>query len=212
MARHLTFRVDAIEGVTRESVREFLTANSTSHCVCFEISDKTQKPHYQGWMWTDWTGVTIGKRMKEKWPSIVSHTRGRGKGKFSCAPVKKSTYMSYCLKGTSTELPDIVSGQLPVGYDLEAEHRKWWSQHASACPKDVHIVEEGITVFTSAGWPDDYDVCAKRREVLEWLMGKYKGRGQNSFLMKNYINGILNEVCPTHREEFIRQVAHAERW
>lgn len=212
MARQLTFRVDVVEGVTRESVVEFVSSNSTSHCVCYEISEKTKKPHYQGWIWTDVTEQTMKNRIKKKWPAVAGKQRGRSSGKYSCAPVRKSTYEAYCLKGTESELPDIVTGQLPMGYDLEAEHRKWWSQYASSIPKSVHVVEEGIEVFSSKEWPSDYDVCAKRGEVCDWLKSKYSGRGQNSFLFKNYINGILNEVCQEHYQEFRRQIVYADRW
>lgn len=212
MARQLTFRLDVVEGVTRESVVAFVTRNSASHLVVHEISEKTHKPHYQGWIWTDVTEQTMKNRIKKQWPAVASTQRGRGTGKYSCAPVRKQTYEAYCLKGTETDLPDIVSGQLPIGYDLESEHRKWWSQYASSSPKKVHIVEEGIAVFSSREWPRDVDIFVKRREVLEWLLDKYSGKGQNSFLMKNYINGILNEVCPEHREEFIRQVVYSERF
>lgn len=212
MAQMLTFRVDEVEGVTRASVQEFVSKNSTSHCICYEISDVQQKPHYQGWIVTELSIQTMQNRIKKQWPAVKGASRGRGSGKYSCAKVRKDTYQAYCLKGTPTELPDIVSGVLPVGYDLEAEHRKWWSNHASTSPRKVHIVEEGITVFSSREWPADFDVCAKRAEVCDWLKGKYQGRGQNSFLFKNYINGILNEVCEEHYQEFRRQVAYSDRW
>lgn len=212
MANYLTFRLDAsVDGATREAVVEFLNKRTESHCVCYEISDVTKKPHYQGWMYTNLSKQTMSNYIKKRWPGATGTRRGRSSGKYSCVPVKKETYVGYTLKGTPTELPDIVSGQLPIGYDLEAEHRKWWSNQASTVPASVHVVEEGIDVFTGYDW-GDANVIDKRTIVVGWLCTKYSRRGQNSFLFKNYVNGILNETCPEHKAEFIRQVAQSERW
>lgn len=214
MANYLTFRVDEVEGVTRESIKAFVEKYSVSHCVCYEISDKTKKPHYQGWIRTDVTSQTMGNRIKAQWPAVVSNKRGKSSGKYSSAPVRKESYQYYCLKGTPTELPDIVTRTNTLDdFDVESIHRKWWSQYASTQPKNVHIVEEGIEVFKSFEWscsPDD--LAMKRLEVAKWLSIKYAGKGKNSFLFKNYINGILTEVDESYNDQFCSQIAYSERW
>lgn len=212
MANYLTFRVDEVDGVTRESVCSFLTENVGCHVVCFEISDKTKKPHYQGWVRTDLSSQTFANRIKKRWPAVCSNQRGKSTGKYSAAPVRKESYASYILKGTPTELPDIVSKQLPPFevLDVESLHRKWWSQHVSTAPKAVTIVEEGIEVFAHHVWHESQ--VHNRLEVAHWLSEKYKGKGKNSFLFKNYINGILSEVNPSYNQEFCRQLAEANYW
>lgn len=208
-----TFRVDEIDGVTRESVVAFLAKYNCRHVVCREVSDETHKPHYQGWVELEMSEQTWKNHIKAEWPGVKG-SRGRSRGSYSAVKVKKDTYEHYILKGTPTELPDIVSQLLCVGetLDVDAIHRQWWSRHTSTAEqKKVHLVEEGIEKFSSYEWDDD-DVHYKRGVVLEWLLGKYKGKGQNSFLFKNYINGILNQVCPEHREEFKRQIVYSERW
>lgn len=214
MANKFTFRLDDVEGVSRESVKAFLSRYAEAHCVCFEISDKTKKPHYQGWVYTNLSSQTMANRIKEAWPAVKSTKRGRSTGKYSCAKIRKDTYEAYCLKGTPTELPDIVSCQNTIeGYDIESMHRQWWSQHASTPSKNVHVVEEGITVFRSYEWScSSDDMIAKRLEVAKWLSIKYAGKGKNTFLFKNYINGILSEVDESYNEQFCAQIAYSDRW
>ena len=215
MSKHYTFRVDEVEGVTRESVISFLCKHFPRHVVCYEISDITKKPHYQGWVYTDLSTQTAQNRIKSQWPSVRGTTRGRSSGRYSIAPVRKDTYEAYCLKGTPTDLPDIVSMQLAHGEELDvaAIHRQWWSQQASTSPKQIHIVEEGISIFQSYAWKcSDDDFAAKRMEVATWLSNKYAGRGKNSFLFKNYINGILSEVDEDYNKYFCQQIAYDTRW
>lgn len=215
MANYYTFRVDEVDGVTRESVVSFLIRNVERHVVCREISDVTKKPHYQGWVYTDLSVQTFQNRIKSQWPSVRGTTRGRSSGHYSTSPVKKDTYQAYCLKGTATEMPDVVSMQLGVSeeIDIETIHRQWWSKQASTPTKAVHIVEEGIAVFQSYDWGHRADdMCAKRQEVAEWIVNKYEGKGVNSFLIKNYINGILCFTCPDYKRQFIQQVALSDRW
>lgn len=215
MSKQFTFRVDAIEGVTRESIKSFLSELACNHVVAYEISDKTKKPHYQGWVWTDLSNQTLQNRIKTAWPSVKGVTRGRTSGKYSAAPVRTDTWEAYCLKGTPTELPDVVSAQLAPfeTLDIDNIHRQWWSKQASAPPRAQHIVQEGIAVFQSYEWssyPDD--MLAQRKEVAEWLINKYEGKGINSFLMKNYINGILCVTTPEYKKQYIDQLAYTDRW
>lgn len=215
MACQYTFRVDEVEGVTRESIISFLTKMGCRHVVCFEISDVTKKPHYQGWVYSDLSVQSWQNKIKAAWPAVAGKTRGRSSGHYSFAPVRKDTYEAYCLKGTPTDLPDIVSMQLAPFEELDVPsiHRQWWSHQASSSPKKVHIVEEGIAVFRSYDWGHRAeDMCAKRAEVAEWIINKYEGRGQNSFLIKNYINGILCVADPDYKQQFISQIANCDRW
>lgn len=215
MANHYTFRVDEVEGVTRESVKSFLNSLNCQHVVCYEISSVTKKPHYQGWVRIDMSQQTWANRIKKQWPAVCSSKRGRSSGHYSGAVVRKDTYESYCLKGTATELPDIVSMLLAPfqTLDVESIHRKWWSTQASTSPKIVHIVEEGIAIFKSYDWPHCHDdMNAKRMEVALWLSNKYAGKGKNSFLFKNYINGILSEVDSDYNRLFCSQIAYSDRW
>lgn len=215
MPTQYTFRVDVVEGVTRESVKEFLDSLSCRHVVCYEISDITQKHHYQGWVSLDLSQQSFANRIKKRWPSVCTKQRGRSSGHYSATVVKKDTYNAYILKGTPTELPDIVSMQLGVNehIDVESIHRQWWSHQASSTPKKVHIVEEGIDVFRSYNWVcGEHDMFAKRAEVAEWVINKYEGKGLNSFLIKNYINGILCVTDRDYKNQFIQQVANSDRW
>lgn len=215
MSNYYTFRVDEVEGVTRETVRKFLSDNVGRHCVCYEISDVTKKPHYQGYVYTDMSVQTMQNRIKAKWPSVKGVRRGRSTGHYSCAVVKKDTYVGYILKGTCTELPDIVSMQLGVGEELDVEsiHRDWWSRTATCAPKKVHIVEEGVAVFNSYEWGSSHDdMYAKRQAVAEWIVNKYEGRGLNSFLIKNYINGILCVTDSEYKKQFVKQLAWCDKW
>lgn len=217
MARPLTkytFRVDEVDGVTRDSVKQFLAKFGGRHVVCYEVSDVTKKPHYQGWVELSLSQQTWQNRIKDAFPAVRGSTRGRGNGKYSAAIVRKDTYEHYILKGTPTDYPDVVSMQLAIGehLDIESIHRQWWSRHAStAHEKKVHIVQEGIEVFRSTDWGTD-DIHAKRAVVLKWIMNKYEGKGHSSFLFKNYLNGILNVVSPDHSEEFERQIVYADKW
>ncbi len=232
MANLYTFRVDELEstevvekdvdgnevtrvipGVTRESVVSFLSALGCKHVVCREISDVTKKPHYQGWVYLDLSKQTYANRIKKQWPIVCGAKRGRSSGHYSAAEVRKDTYKAYCLKGTPTEQPDVVSMQLAPfeELDIPAMHRQWWSNQASTVPKHVHIVEEGIEVFKAYEWSSD-DMGAKRMDVALWLSNKYSGRGKNSFLFKNYINGILSEIDQDYNKQFCQQIAYTDRW
>lgn len=215
MANHYTFRVDEVDGVTRDGIISFLTKMNCRHVVAYEISDVTKKPHYQGWVYSDLSIQSWQNKIKQQWPAVRGAGRGRSSGHYSCAPVRKDTYIGYCLKGTSTDLPDVVSMQLAPfeTLDVPSIHRQWWSQQASTTPKKVHVVEEGIAVFRSHDWGHLHDdMCAKRAEVAEWIINKYEGRGQNSFLIKNYINGILCVTDPDYKKQFINQLAYTDRW
>lgn len=210
-----TFRVDEVDGVTRESVISFLAELGCRHVVCREISDITKKPHYQGWVHLSCGQQTYANRIKKRWPSVCSSKRGRSSGHYSAAPVRKPTYEQYCLKGTTTELPDIVSMQLgpSESIDVQSIHRQWWSHQASASPRKTHLVEEGISVFSSYEWScDNDDMIAKRAEVARWIIDKMKCRGLNSFLIKNYINGILCVTDSEYEKQYIDQIVYSERW
>ena len=213
MSNLYTFRVDEVEGVTRETIVSFLGKMSCRHVVVREISDVTKKPHYQGWVYSDLSIQSWQNKIKQQWPNVRGTTRGRSSGHYSCAVVRKDTYKSYCLKGTPTELPDVVSMQLAAfeEIDIAGLHRQWWSQQASTSPKKVHIVEEGIEVFRSRDWSYGVDHIEKRREVAEWIINKYEGKGVNSFLVKNYINGILCVVDTSYKQQYIDQLA-LDKW
>lgn len=215
MSHQYTFRVDEVEGVTRQSIISFLSRMSCRHVVAYEISDITKKPHYQGWVYSDLSIQTWQNKIKSEWPAVRGTKRGRSSGHYSCAPVRKDTYVGYCLKGTSTELPDIVSQQLAPFEELDvvAIHRQWWSKQASTPDRKVHVVEEGINVFRSHDWQcSSDDMFAKRAAVAEWIINKYEGKGLNSFLIKNYINGILSVIDRDYKTQFINQIACTERW
>lgn len=212
MSRPLTFRVDEVEGVTRASVVSFLS--SYRHFVVREIGEETGKPHYQGWLWTDVTPVTMGNRIKAQWPAVKGAARGRSSAHYSCAPIRKPSYEIYCCKGGGpTEPPDVVSIQPAIGehIDVEANHRQWWSSKAATPAKDIHIVTEGIATFSSYDWPDD-DVVEKRLVVARWMIRKMEGKGHDSYRMRSWLNGIMNRVDPTHERRFAEQLASVDRW
>lgn len=149
-----------------------------------------------------------------KWPAAKGSKPGRSNGSYSCSPVRKDTYERYILKGTPTELPDVVSMQLAPYQviDIDAEHRQYWSSNPStSSSRVVHIVEEGIALFGDYDW-QGVDMYQKRMIVARWLSEKYRGKGKNSFLFKNYINGILTCVDSDYDREFCRQVAESINW
>lgn len=209
-----TFRIDEdVEGVTRESVKEFLEALNCIHVVAYEISDKVGKPHYQGWVRIDCTYNTWGKKIKERWPQLQERkAKGRKQGAYSGAPVREKVYYDYVLKGTKEATADIVSAMLPIGetLDLKGTHQRWWAYQAAALEKKVTLVEEGIAAFTEYEFSDDMQEA--RTVVAKWLVNKGIGKAMNSFLYKNYINGILCGVSSQYKELFIRQLADTERW
>lgn len=212
--KDFTFRLDEdVEGVTRESVKEFLQSLNCIHVVAYEISDKTKKPHYQGWVRIDCTYATWGNKIKDRWPQLRERKqKGRKQGAYSGAPVRQQTYYDYIKKGTRDAVADIVSYMLPIGeaLDLEGAHHRWWAYQAAALENKVTIVEEGIAAFAEQEFGDDMHEA--RIVVARWLVNKGIGRAMNSFLYKNYINGILCGVSSQYKESFIRQLAETDRW
>lgn len=212
MANYFTFRVDALPSVTRDSIITFFSNLSVRHLVVHEISDVTKKPHYQGWLYTDLSNQSMQNRIKKAWPEVTSTKRGRSSGHYSCAPVRKDTYKEYCLKGTATELPDVVSMQLAPFEEIDIPdiHAKWWAAREADAPR-LTIVQEGIAHFNVQNMSGFYN-HDKRRRVAEWLVNRFAGRGVNSYLLKNYINGILCVVDADYKEQYIAQLADTERW
>lgn len=212
--KDFTFRLDEdVEGVTRQSVKEFLQSLNCVHVVAYEISDKTQKPHYQGWVRIDCTYATWGNKIKDRWPDLQKRKeRGRKQGAYSGAPVRLPVYYDYVLKGTRETPADVVSMMLPIGetLDLVGIHQRFWAYQSAALEKKVTIVEEGIAAFTEYEFGDD--MYEARTVVAKWLVNKGIGKAMNSFLYKNYINGILCGVSSQYKESFIRQLAETDRW
>lgn len=210
MAKQYTFRVDELEGVTRDSVVTWLTKNVGAHTVCREISDKTKKPHYQGWIWSDLSAQTLGNRIKSQWPNVKG-TRGRSTGGYSCAPVRKDTYELYVLKGTREAEPDIVSMQPRVGevLDVSASWRQYWSRDTSAVPKNMHIVDEAIEFYKAYTWSEDEDVYIRRRHVAKWMYDKMvelKKTSFDSYRTRGWLNAVCARTDPEFREVFVTQV------
>lgn len=216
-----TFRLDAecegVRGATHDNVRQFLQSLNCVHVVAYELSDDTKKWHYQGWVRHNMSYQAWGNLIKERWPDVTQQGRGRpakSTGKYSAALVRKPTYYDYVLKGTREDTAEVLSYMLPIGetLDLEGAHRRWWSYQAAALEKKVSIVEEGITVFKDCVELSSDDVYHNRVLVATWLVNKQIGKGMNSFLYKNYINGILCGVSSEYKRQFIRQLAETDRW
>lgn len=219
--KDFTFRLDAecegVRGATHERVRQFLQSLNCAHVVAYELSDEKKKWHYQGWVrhsmsYQKWTSL-----IKETWPDVIGSGRGRRgttTGKYSGAEVRKESYYDYVLKGTASCEAEVVSYLLPPGQilDLTGAHRRWWSYQAAALEKKVTIVEEGITVFRDCLELSSDDMHHNRTLVATWLVNKHLGKGMNSFLYKNYINGILCGVSQEYKALYIRQLAETDRW
>lgn len=222
MSRLVTFRVDELGVITHDRIKSFLSTHTGQHCVAFEVSDKTQKPHYQGWAFTDLNHQSWCNLIKKEFPEVtVGATRGRGKGHYSGAPVRKDLrehYHPYICKGTKDLMPRIISSQFSVSEtelnDFAAIHAKYWDRFSTTSRhKAIHMVEKGIEVFSNHAWLcDEHDYSAKRMEVAMWLSTEYNGKGKNSFLFKNYINGILTCCSEAYNKEFCRQLAECDRW
>lgn len=212
---YYTFRVDELEGVTRSRVKSFLDGGDCgTHCVVFEISEKTAKPHYQGWVHTDLGEQTWRSRIKKAFPECVSKRKGRSSGKYSTSPVKDmETYMLYCMKGTAVDLPDIVSMQAAVGeeIDVAAMHRQYWShpKHTSTSEKKYHVLEEAIQYFTSHMWRNGIDEYEKRELVVGWFMRRCveKNKGINSFLIRSYSNTVIASLDPDSYQFICKEIA-----
>lgn len=203
----VTFRLDeSVPGVSRETVKEFLAAYP--HFVVREISEKTKKPHYQGYVSIAFTHKTMQNHITAKWPGAKSHKRG-GENKYSCSPVKDlEAYRRYLCKGTEEALPDVVSTwQLDMTDDVvERLHREHHGS-APAQSKKIHIVKRGIDHFKSFDWGGD-DVYGRRRQVLEWMMEQLHGAGHDEYRIGSWLNGILNGVDEEHQRQFITRVVN----
>lgn len=233
MSMLVTFRVDEIQwddeyddvtkkllykagSVSRESVKSFLLRNSSAHCVCYEISEKTKKPHYQGWAYTDCSEQTWKNRIKAEWPGLKGTKRGRGTGKYSGAPVRNmDSYRLYVLKGTPTELPDVVTCQFQVNEELDIEgcHRLFWSQRTSVDTvreREQHVVDDAISFFQNYAWGDgEEDVRYRRNKVCVWLVQRMKELGKksyDSFRTRTWLNAICISLFSEFEELFISEV------
>lgn len=228
MANYLTFRIDELPAttidvdgkhvecpaVTRESVVSFLHKNVGAHCVAYEISDKTQKPHFQGWVYTDLSKQTLANRIKSTWPQVKG-ARGRSKGKYSCAPVRKpESYPLYVLKGTREHVADIVSMQLRLDevIDLEASHRQYWSRDTSSVPKNMHVVDEAIEFYNHYPWGhDQQDPLSKRTAVCEFIVRRLietKKTSHDVYRTRTWVNSVCNQCDPEFRQIFVAEVCN----
>lgn len=223
MANYLTFRVDElpatiIQGVhyppvNRETVLSFLHKYVGAHCVVYEVSDKTQKPHYQGWVYTDLSKETLANRIKATWPQVKG-TRGRSKGHYSCVRVAKpESYPLYVLKGTREHVADIVSMQPRIGetIDLEASHRQYWSRDTSVIPKNMHVVDEAIEFYNHYTWGPDEDSLSRRAVICEYIVRRLvdtKKTSHDTYRTRTWLNSVCNQCDPEFRQIFISEVCN----
>jgi hypothetical protein len=205
-----------VPGVSVQSIQQFMSELGCRHLIVREIAEDTKKLHYQGFVWLDCSYVTWTNKIKARWP-FVKGERGRSRGLYAGAPVRlEERYYRYICKGQSaTQGPDVITSQFGSfeEFDVSSWHRAWWSSEGASTSKKQHIVEEGIARFSSYDWScDNDDLLQKRREVTEWVIDKYKGRGENTFLIKNYVNGILCFSDTNYKRAYINQIAECERW
>lgn len=215
MANLFSFRVDEVEGVTRESIKNFVTKNSEKHVVCYEISDITKKPHYQGWVRTSLSQQVFRNRIKLQWPSVCGTVKGRSNGKYSTAPVKKENeYQAYIFKGTKTSLPDVVSMQLSIGESIDVEkiYREYWRRNEEL--RDgrgavQHIVDMAIEHFKNFVWGTQ-DFFLKRKIISEYMLqqlSESKSRTLGVHIFRGYLNRICLSVAGDEwRQEFLSDV------
>lgn len=220
--RRTTFRLDVCSPlITDARVKEFLAKHTGSHCVAFELADKTKKAHYQGWIDVELNHQNLGNLVKKEFPEVKEGAaKGRGKGHYSVAPIRKSIdeVHRYTCKGTVRLMPKIVSSQFTVEEhdtfaDFKKHHDDYWAIWGDVVDKkrQGEVVMRGIEHFKNYEYVDN-SFLTKRYAVAEWLSKEYAGKGKNSFLFKNYINGILTETCEAYNREFCRQIAESDRW
>lgn len=218
MANRWTFRLDLVDGVTPESVRDFLS--SYPHCVFLEEGEETGKIHVQGYLWTDVTTVTIGNRMKTRWPVIKGVGRGKSKGLYSCAPLRKDFdehYWPYICKGTTSEPPRLFSCQPKMDEDLSQESilAAWRRRHSqrreeqSTVPKNMHIVDEAIAYFDGYTWNSDDQWDQRRMVVAGWVVDRMVALKKNSFdtfRTRTWVNAVSCRIDPEFNQVFKSEI------
>lgn len=203
-----SFRVDELEGITRQGIVEFLTKHTGRHVVCREISEKTKKPHYQGWVEHSTDIQTFRLALKKAFPVLASTKRG-GDGSYSLAVIKKKEYKRYILKGTPEQRPDIVSMQLAPNeaIDVDREHAEYWRVNKESKQKEnkAHWIHDAVKYFEHYEFIDD---ASKRRIVAEYVVD-YQLTEKISldvFRTRSYVNYICSRIDKDFKEDFICEV------
>lgn len=203
-----TFRVDELEGITRQGIVEFLSKHTGRHVVCREISEKTKKPHYQGWVEHSTDIQTFRLALKKAFPILASTKRG-GDGSYSLALIKKEDYKRYILKGTRESRPDIVSMQLAPNetIDIAREYAEFWRVKDSIVEKEnkSHWVHDAVKHFEHYEWFDEFN---KHRIICEYVVDYQLSEkiSLDVFRTRSYVNYICARIDKGFKEDFIREV------
>lgn len=215
-----TFRLDEIGDISREQVKQFLSQKTSRHVVSYEISEKTQKPHYQGWVYVDCSRQVFQNRIKDNWPIIkVNGRKGPGNGKYSCAIVKNyDNYVKYCLKGTKSSLPDIVSMQLGINetLDVAEKHREFWAERQivqETYRKEQHIVDRAVEYFQNYSWDDEEQkyVEYRRIKVSKYIITELKRTSKSQisgFAIRNWANAVCLQIDPDFEAFFLAETVN----
>lgn len=203
-----TFRVDELEGITRQGIIHFLSTYTGRHVVVREISEKTKKPHYQGWVEPLSDIQVFRKEMLKAFPVLRSTKRG-GDGSYSLAEIKKKEYKRYILKGTPEERPDIVSMQLATNesIDVDREHAEYWRVNAVVVKKENkgHWIHDAVEHFRHYEF---VDACSKRRIITEYVVDYQLSEkiSLDVYRTRGYVNFICARIDKEFREDFICEV------
>lgn len=208
----MTFRLDVVEGVTRESVISFVTSTCGLHCIAYEIAEKTGKPHYQGWVYTPLSQKALSDRIKRQWPAVKCEKRGRSSGHYSHAVVKDvERYVRYVLKGTAHGVADVVTMQdgPEMRIDIQASHRQYWSEGATSSKK-MHIVDRCVTLFCDdEEWKDLPTWCERRDKVAKYMVNKMCDDGKtffDTFRVRAWVNSVCCRIDQEFRSAFVDEV------
>lgn len=206
MATTIAIRIHDIDDTTRSKIGNFLATIAGSYCISRETYECI-RPHFQGWIRTDIKLQALRERLYRAMPEIRGTGKGRGNSAYSLAAVRDADrYKFYILKGSPTELPDIV---FRSGYDISQDdinrmHEEYWKTRTTSNASEKRTVTTRIL-----DWSKDQSFEGMTTYDIEDVVGSKvieEYIKADKLMMLHQMNGLYNlvmcKVSPGYKRDF----------
>lgn len=199
-------RINQVEGVTHESICQWLNGLGIGYIVCFEAADdKVAHPHYHIKCECPWERTKVVSELKRTFPQANNI-----KGSTQLHSVKETrdevSYLKYVCKGLKDGTMPVIVGSYGFDYiadKVEAVSGKWWTdqvEHAKQRKEQKQSMRELI-------YERCKDLPADPFKITQVVLDTYDEYDKSITQVEGLVKLICMRKCKKYKASLICDIA-----
>jgi len=209
MSQTYAIRIHELDETIRHKLGSFLDSISGSYVIARETYE-CMRPHFQGWIRTETLIPALRERLYRAMPEIRGRGKGRGNAVYSLSHVRDiDRYQYYILKGSPTELPDIIfrSGVALSSDDITVMHKKYWESKTETTSNAKRNTTQTLIDWVKEQSFDDMQEYQVRQIIGDKIIAEYIRT--EKLMMTHQMSGVYN-LCMCMASESFKREFHAK--